>query len=122
LRMITKNSKYSFDYRIVFGILTILVVTNAAWVIIFKSSAPVIALIFYLFVIFLFWWQNDIFSGIIVGSIGSAIHLYELIFHGIAGLIVLESIFFFINLILPLPLVILCFNIYKKTKQRDYKK
>ncbi len=122
MRMITKNSKYSFDYRIVFGILTILVVTNAAWVIIFKSSAPVIALIFYLFVIFLFWWQNDIFSGIIVGSIGSAIHLYELIFHGIAGLIVLESIFFFINLILPLPLVILCFNIYKKTKQRDYKK
>jgi len=120
--MITKNSKYSFNHRIVIGILTILVVTNAAWVIICKSYAPLIALIFYLFVIFLLWRKNDIFSGIIVGSIGFAIHLYELIFHGITDLRVLESIFFFINLILPLPLVILCFNIYKKTKQRDNKK
>lgn len=120
--MITKNSKYSFGYRIVIGILTALVLTNAVWVFIFKSFAPIIALIFYLIVMFLFWRKNDIFSGIIVGSIAFVIHLYELLFHGITDLRILESIFFLINLILPIPLVILCYNIYKKTKQRDNKK
>ena len=116
--MITKNSKYSFNHRIVIGILTILVVTNAAWVIICKSYAPLIALIFYLFVIFLLWRKNDIFSGIIVGSIGFAIHLYELLFHGITDLHLLESVFFFVNLILPLPVIIICYKIYRKNKLR----
>lgn len=116
--MNTKNSKYSFGYRIVIGILTALVLTNAAWVIIFKSYAPIIALIFYLLVIFLFWRKNDIFSGIIVGSIGFAIHLYELLFHGITDLHLLESVFFFVNLILPLPVIIICYKIYRKNKLR----
>jgi len=120
--MNSKNSKYTFKYKIVFGILTALVFTNAAWVIIFKSYAPLIAIIFYLVVIFLLWRKNDIFSGIIIGSSAFLIHLYELIFHGIADLRVLELVFFFINFILPFPIVILCYNIYKKTKQTDNKK
>jgi len=120
--MNSKNPKYSFNYKIVIVILSTLVLTNAAWVIIYKSYAPLIAIIFYLVVIFLFWQKNDIFSGIIIGSIAFVIHFYELLFHGITDLKLLESVFFFINLILPLPLVVLCYNIFKKTKQGDNKK
>lgn len=114
--MHTRNSKYSLGYRIVIGILTALVLTNTAWVIIFKSYAPLVALIFYLVVIFLLWCKNDVFSGIIVGSIAIVIHLYELIFRGLTGLELLESVFFFINLMLPVPLVILCIKINKNSK------
>ncbi len=109
-----KNPKYSYNYKIVFGILTALVLTNAAWVIIYKSYAPLIAFVFYLIVIFIMWRKNDLLSGIIVGIIAIIIHLYELIFHGITDLKFLETVFFFINLILPLPLVILCYKFYKK--------
>ena len=119
--MITKDPKYSFNQKMVIGILTILVITNAAWVIICKSYGPLIALIFYVFAIFLFWKKNDIFSGIIIGIIGLAIHIYELIFQGIADLEVLETIFFFINLIFPILLVYFCYKFYKKIKQNGNK-
>ena len=119
--MITKYSKYSTNQKMVIGILTILAVTNAGWVIICKSYGPLIALMFYVFAIFLFWQKNDIFSGIIIGMIGLAVHIYELIFQGIIDLEGLEMIFFFINLIFPIPLVYFSYKVYKKIKQNGKK-
>ena len=115
--MITKDPKYFSKQKIVIGILAILVFTNAGWIIICKSYGPIIAFIFYLFAIFLFMKKNDILSGSIIGIIGLAFHLYELIFQGIKDLEQLEMIFFFINLIFPIPLIYFSNKIYKKVKK-----
>jgi len=64
-----------------------------------------------------FIYSPSFFSGIIIGIIGLAIHIYELIFQGITDLEGLETIFFFINLILPFPLVFFCCKAYKKNKR-----
>ena len=114
--MINKDSKYSSNHKMVIGILTILVIINAGWVIICKSNGPIIALIFYVFAIFLFWRKNDIFAGIIIGVMGFAIHMFELIFQGIIDLEGLETIFFFINLVFPILLIYFCYKIYKNIK------
>ena len=119
--MIAKDSKFSYYHQIVIGILTILVITNAGWVIIFKSNGPIIALIFYIFAVFLFWRKNDIFAGIIIGVMGFTIHMFELLFQGILDLEGLETIFFFINLVFPIPLIYFCYKIYKKIKWNDNK-
>jgi len=120
-KKITKNSKLSSNHKMAIGILTILVITNACWIIIGQSYGPFIALMFYAFAIFLFWQKNDIFSGIIIGTVGLAVHIYELIFQGIADLAGLETIFFFINLVFPIPLVYFCYKVYKKIKQNGNK-
>ena len=94
-----------------------LMIINVVWVIICKFLGPVIALIAYAFITFLFLHKNDFVAGIIIGIVGFIIHFYELIFQGIKELRGFEIAFFFINLVFPILLIYFSFKAYKEFKQ-----
>lgn len=98
------------------GILIILVTVNAILFMKGEYLGPSIALICYAFVTYLCWRQNDFRAGIAIGIFGFVIHLYELIFQGIEELGTLDLTFFFINLLLPIPLVYLSSKAYIETR------
>ncbi len=91
-------------------------IINATWVTICKSLGPVIALIAYIFITFLFLQKNDFIAGIIIGIIGFIIHFYELIFQGIKELRGFEIAFFLINLVFPILLIYFSYKAYKESK------
>lgn len=114
--MSTKENKRSLNKIIAISILIVLVIVNATWMIICKYPGPLMALIFYVFVAFLFWRKNDFRAGIIMGIIGLIIHVCELLLQGIADLGRLELVFFFANLLLPIPLIYFSYRAYKEVR------
>ena len=83
-----------------------LVVVNAAWLIINWQGGPFIALAFYLVVFLLCIRKQHFQSGVIAGIIGFGIHLFELVGLGTSQLTGITQLFFYMNLILPIPLSI----------------
>jgi hypothetical protein len=99
-------------------ILFILMLSNAAWVISSEYSGPFIAMIFYAFVTFLCWRKKHFQAGMIAGSLGFGIHLYELIFRGIKELEGIYLAIFYINLIFPILLVYFSYKVNQTLKLR----
>ena len=91
--------------KIVIGILLVLALTNALWLITSAYPGPFIALIFYTLTLYLCWRKNDFRAGCIIGIIGLAIHLFELIVQGVKEFGGVDLVFFSINLIFPIPLI-----------------
>jgi hypothetical protein len=116
LKISIKYNKFLPNKKVALLIILTLVIINAVWVTICKSLGPVIALIPYAFITFLFWRKNDFIAGIIIGIVGFIIHFYELIFQGIKELRGFEIAFFFINLVLPIPLIYFSCKAYKEFK------
>jgi hypothetical protein len=98
--------------KIVISILFLLIITNIIWFTISKFQGPFIGLIFYGIIIFLYWKKGHYKAGVIGGFIGLGIHIYELLFKNLLGLSIFESSLFFINLILPIPLIYFSFKSY----------
>jgi hypothetical protein len=116
LKIGIKYNKFSPNQKVAVLIILTLVIINAVWIIICKSLGPVIALISYAFITFLFLRKNDFIAGIIIGILGFIIHFYELIFQGVTELRGLEIAFFYMNLVFPIPLIYFSFKAYKELK------
>jgi len=102
--------------KIVIIILLILIITNSVWLFISELSGPLIALIFYIIIIYLCIYKKHFKAGIIAGFMGFSIHIFELIFHNGANLIGIEYVFFLINLIFPVALVYFSSRVSKEEK------
>jgi hypothetical protein len=116
LKISIKHNKFLPNKKVALLIILTLVIINAVWVTMCKSLGPAIALILYAFITFLFLRKNDFIAGIIIGIVGFIIHLQELIFQGIKELRGFEIAFFFINLVLPIPLIYFSYKAYKEFK------
>jgi len=93
------------------GIITIalllsLVGVNAVWLIIRGHGGALIALVFYSVASFLCLRRQHFQAGVIAGIIGFGIHLFELFVKGTSQLIGIDQVFFYANLVLPIPLTI----------------
>ena len=95
-------------------ILLVLVITNAIYVTITDYSGPIIALVLYGVVAFVFWRFKHFQSGIIAGILGFGFHLYELIASGLSDMIPINLSLFLINLLLPIPLVYFSYKAYRQ--------
>lgn len=116
LKISIKYNKFLPNQKAALLTILVLVIINAVWVTICKSLGPVIALIPYAFITFLFLLKNDFIAGIIIGIVGFIIHFYELIFQGIKELRGFEIAFFFINLIFPILLIYFSYKAYEEFK------
>ena len=92
------------------GIITIAILlslagVNAVWSIISGHGGVWIALVFYLVVSFLCIRHRHFHAGVIAGIVGFGIHVFELYVLGTNELTGIDQVFFFTNLILPVPLI-----------------
>lgn len=99
-----EQEKYSPSGIISIALLLILVGVNAVWLIVSRHGGSLIALMFYVVVSFLCIKSRHFRAGVIAGIFGFGIHFYELFVHGTTELIGIDRIFFYANLILPIPL------------------
>jgi hypothetical protein len=99
-------------------LLCFLAVSNAAWVIISGHRGSFIALVFYLIVSVLCLRNRHFQAGVIAGTFGFGIHVYELLTRGITELNFVDQVFFFINLIVPIPLTILSFLAVRERQKK----
>ena len=95
-------------------ILLVLLITNAVYVTITDYSGPIIALVLYGVVAFVFWRLKHFQAGIIAGILGFGFHLYELIAFGFADMRPLNLSLLLINLLLPIPLVYFSYKVYRQ--------
>jgi apolipoprotein N-acyltransferase len=87
-------------------ILLVLALTNGVWLIVNWQGGALIALALYLFISLLFISKQHFQAGVIAGVMGFGIHLIELFGSGTSQLNGIERVFFYANLILPIPLII----------------
>ena len=111
-----RKDPMTLNARIASVILIILIVINALWVVSTRQSGPLIAFLFYSFIIYLFWRKRDFRSGAIAGVVGFGIHVYELLFPGISGLEGIYLVFFYLNIFLPIPLIFFSYMAYREDK------
>ena len=95
-------------------ILLVLVIANAVYVTITDYSGPIIALVLYGVVAFVFWRLKHFQAGIIAGILGFGFHLYELIAFGLADMRPLNLSLILTNLLLPIPLVYFSYKAYRQ--------
>ena len=101
-----KEGKFSLSGIIAIALLLALVMANAVWLIVSWHGGASIALLFYIVILFLCLRRQHFQGGIIAGVIGFGIHLFELIVLGTSQLTGMDHVFFYANLILPIPLTI----------------
>ena len=100
-----KRSKISASGIITIVILFTLAGINAFWLIISGHGGALIALVFY-FVVFVLCLRSRHFrAGVIAGILGFGIHIYELFVQGTTELIGIDQLLFYMNVILPIPLI-----------------
>ena len=104
-----KKEKISPSGIITIAFLLSLAAANAVWLIVSWHGGAFIALAFYSVISFLCLRRQHFQAGIIAGIIGFGIHLFELFVLGTSELIGIDCVFFYANLILPLPLAITSF-------------
>jgi len=107
---------YKSDHALILGILIILIGLNAAWYIFSKQSGSLVALIFYSIIFFLCWRMLDFRAVIIAGLIGFGVHLYELVFLGLTAFQLLDTLLFYLNLVLPIPLAYFSYRAYRESR------
>ena len=93
------------------GIITILLLLSLAaanfiWLIVSWHGGALIALAFYSVIALLCFRRQHFQAGAIAGMIGFGIHLYELYVLSTNNLTWIDHVFFYVNLILPIPLII----------------
>ena len=99
--------------------LLILTISNAVWLILNWRGGALIALAFYLVVSLIILTKQHFQAGVMAGSIGFGIHLLELFGMGASQLTGIDQIFFYVNLILPVPLAITSFLAARKESIRQ---
>lgn len=95
----------SIHQKITVFILIVLSVINALWVLLSDFSGPLIGFIFYSVIALLCWRKKDYQAAVFAGIFGFAVHLYELIFFKTVNTEDFLTIFLYLNLLLPLPLL-----------------
>jgi hypothetical protein len=95
-------------------ILIVLVITNAVYVTITDYFGPIIALVLYGLVSFVFWRLKHCQAGIIAGILGFGVHIYEIIAFGLADIRTLTLSLLITNLLLPVPLVYFSYKAYRQ--------
>ena len=116
LKMEPKNYLFSKNAKIAFCIIVVLVVINAIWFFFQNFSGPIFALIAYAIIAFLFLVKKEFMAGIIAGTGGLFVHIYELIFLGLAGLTDIGVVFLLANIFFPIPLIVFSFKAYQELK------
>ena len=99
-----KKEKISPSGIITIAFLLSLAGANAVWLIVSWHGGVLIALVFYSIVSFLCIRSRHFGAGVIAGIFGFGIHMYELFVLGTAELIGIDQVFFYANLVLPIPL------------------
>jgi len=97
--------KKSSHKSIVAGLLSALVVINAVWAAISQYRGPLFALAVYVLAVYLSRQKGDYRAAFAIGTAGFVFHALELYFHGTAALRPAETVFFYMNLLLPVPLI-----------------
>ena len=97
-------------------ILLVLVITNAVYITITDTDyfGPIIALVLYGVIAFVFWRLKHFQAGIIAGILGFGFHIYELIVFGLADMRPLNLSLLLTNLLLPIPLVYFSYKAYRQ--------
>lgn len=93
------------------GIITLtfllsLIVINVIWLIIRVHGGVLMAIVFYAVVFFLCFRSRHFGAGVIAGIFGFGIHIYELLVKGTTELTGIEQVFFYANLIFPIPITL----------------
>jgi fatty acid desaturase len=99
-----KQEKNSPSGIITIAFLLTLVGVNAVWLIVSRYGGTLMALVFYVVVSFLCIKCRHFRAGVIAGIFGFGIHFYELFVRNTTELIGIDPMFFYANLILPIPL------------------
>jgi hypothetical protein len=99
-----KKEKISTSGIITIAFLLSLVGVNAVWLIIRGHEGVLIALVFYSVVSFFCLRSRHFGAGVIAGIFGFGIHIYELFVKGTTDLTGIDQVFFYANLILPIPI------------------
>jgi hypothetical protein len=100
-----KKGKFSTSGIITVAFLLSLAGVNAVWLIMRGHGGALIALVFYSVVSFLSLRSRHFGAGVIAGIFGFGIHIFELFVKGTAELTGIDQLFFYANLILPIPLM-----------------
>jgi hypothetical protein len=101
------------DQSLILGLLIVLIGGNVVWYVFSKHSGSLVALVLYSVIFFLCWRMLDFRAVIIAGLIGFGVHLYELVFLDISAFQFIETILFYLNLILPIPIVYFGYRAYQ---------
>ena len=101
-----KEEKISPSGIITIAFLLSLAIINSVWLIASSHGGPLIALAFYLVISFLCLKRQHFQAGVIAGILGFGIHIYELFVLGTSELIGIDKVYFYVNLILPIPITI----------------
>ena len=117
-----KEKKYSPSGIITIALLLSLAVVNAIWLIVSWHGGALIAVAFYSVISFLCLRKQHFQAGVIAGILGFGIHLYELFVLGTSELIGIDQVFFYANLILPVPLTITSYLASRKESNRHEEK
>jgi hypothetical protein len=111
-----EKSSSNFSSRtLTLTLLITLAVMNGVWSFLSSWGGASIATVLYA-IVALRWYLADYISGAIAGVLGFGIHLYVLLFHPLADLRVFESVFFYLNILLPIPIACFGFLLYRETK------
>ena len=102
--------------RAAITILVILAVGNGVWALTSGRAAPWLAVVAYGVVAFLLGRRDDYRAGLIIGIVGFAVHIVELVFQGMAGLGAVERAWLVANIVLPLALVWLSWVLIRRSR------
>jgi hypothetical protein len=94
----------------------ILAVGNGVWFFISERITPLVALVAYAVVSLVVMRSNDYGAGMIIGIAGFTIHVVELAIQGTANLGPLERTWLYVNIALPLALVLLNWILIRRTR------
>lgn len=118
-RMNIMENKRSQYKKIVICNLLALSTVNALWASTSTYNGPYIALIMYSTVTYLCWKKHDFKAGLISGIVGLCIHTFELISLDMGEFTRPDKCFFFLNIVLPIPLIYYSFKVYQKDNEKD---
>jgi hypothetical protein len=85
---------------VVVGSLAGLAVVDCAWALTSGRGSPLLGAVGFAVVAVLVALRNEFRAGLVIGIAGFAIHLFELVFHGLRGLGIVEGALFAVNLCL----------------------
>jgi hypothetical protein len=110
------SSKFS-SRTLTLTLLITLALMNAVWSFLSSWGGATLASTLYA-IVALRWYLKDYISAAIAGVLGFGIHLYLLLVHPLEDLRVYESVFFYLNILLPIPIASLGFLAYRDTKKK----
>jgi len=101
-----KETTYSVSGIVAIVFLLSLAGVNAIWLMVRWHGGTFIAFVFYAVLFFLCLRRRHFEAGVIAGIFGFGIHAYEFFVPGTTAFMGMDRIFFYANLILPVPLTV----------------